>query len=103
MQKTVRKEGHDLESFSIAEAFVNFCVAHEWAVLTTRQIELRLRDLMLEIHRSAYANRTRRAGDTADRPRGGRGYKNVAFKPKTGEDPEDDAENYTQTEDLFPE
>ena len=76
----MRKEGHDLETDDITQAFMDFCNEREWTVLTTRQIEMRLRDLMLEIHRSAYVNKTRRDGDNGGKPQGNRGYKDVAFK-----------------------
>jgi hypothetical protein len=76
-----RKDGSDLESFDIAEAFIIFCNEREWTALTIRQIEGRLRDLMLEIHHSAYASKTRRAGDKKDeKERGGRGYKERGFQ-----------------------
>jgi phage/plasmid-associated DNA primase len=92
----MRKAGHDLETIDITQAFMDFCDEREWAVLTTRQIELRLRDLMLEIHRSAWVNKTRRDGDDEAKPRGGRGYKDVAFKPKAGDGAGGAAENYAR-------
>ena len=104
-EQIVARNGEDLPTDEIVRAYFMFCKERKFASRLVREVELELKDLMLEIHNSHYANHVR------DDKKGPRGYRNVTFKMNADDhstgvdnvDPDDGAEDYSQGDETTPE
>lgn len=78
-----RREGSNLATHQIVEAFFAFCEERGWTAGSAGTIERELGDVMMEIHRVAKSNSIEQAGGKS-----AKGYRGVAFAEAVdGEEP----------------
>jgi hypothetical protein len=76
IENIVRSDGSDLTTQEVIESYAAYCPDHGWTPLPITEIEIQIKELMLELFQAAQSHSIKRAGKSH------RGYRGLKLRIK---------------------